>query len=124
MVRPAIDPAETVRWLADPGSQRGSGLSRLGREHHLRAGGVTILGPLRQRAPVTEDEEKIYYQQHIDSYKLEDRAHVAHILFKTVGKTDAEVAEIKAKAEDVLNKARHGAKFADLAKQYSEDSTK
>ena len=79
---------------------------------------------LRQRAPVTEDEEKIYYQQHIDTYKLEDRAHVAHILFKTVGKTDAEVAEIKAKAEDVLNKARHGAKFADLAKQYSEDSTK
>jgi peptidyl-prolyl cis-trans isomerase D len=79
---------------------------------------------LRQRAPVTEDEEKIYYQQHIDSYKLEDRAHVAHILFKTVGKTDAEVVEIKAKAEDVLNKARHGAKFADLAKQYSEDTTK
>jgi peptidyl-prolyl cis-trans isomerase D len=79
---------------------------------------------LRQRAPVTEDDEKIYYQQHIDTYKLEDRAHVAHILFKTVGKTDAEVAEIKKKAEDVLNKAKHGSKFADLAKQYSEDTTK
>ena len=79
---------------------------------------------LRQRAQVTEDDEKVYYQQHIDAYKLEDRAHVAHILFKTVGKTDAEVTETKAKAEDVLNKARHGAKFADLAKQYSEDSTK
>jgi peptidyl-prolyl cis-trans isomerase D len=79
---------------------------------------------LRQRAQITEDEEKVYYQSHIDSYKLEDRAHVAHILFKTIGKTDAEVAEIKKKAEDVLNKARHGAKFADLAKQYSEDTTK
>ena len=79
---------------------------------------------LRQRAQVTEDEEKVYYQQHIDGYKLEDRAHVAHILFKTVGKTDAEVAEIKKKAEDVLNKAKHGGKFADLAKQYSEDTTK
>jgi peptidyl-prolyl cis-trans isomerase D len=79
---------------------------------------------LRQRAQVTEDDEKLYYQQHIDAYKLEDRAHVAHILFKTVGKTDAEVTEIKAKAEDVLNKAKHGAKFADLAKQYSEDTTK
>jgi peptidyl-prolyl cis-trans isomerase D len=79
---------------------------------------------LRQRAQVTEDDEKVYYQQHIDSYKLEDRAHVAHILFKTVGKTDAEVAEIKAKADDVLNKAKHGAKFAELAKQYSEDTTK
>ncbi len=79
---------------------------------------------LRQRAQVSEDEEKVYYQQHVDSYKLEDRAHVAHILFKTVGKTDAEVAEIRKKAEDVLNKAKHGGKFADLAKQYSEDTTK
>jgi len=79
---------------------------------------------LRQRAQVSEDEEKVYYQQRVDSYKLEDRAHAAHILFKTVGKTDAEVAEIKKKAEDVLNKAKHGGKFADLAKQYSEDPTK
>ena len=85
---------------------------------------VLDFAQLRQRAQVSEDEEKVYYQQHIDSYKLEDRAHVAHILFKTVGKTDAEVAEIKKKAEDVLNKAKHGAKFADLAKQYSEDTTK
>jgi peptidyl-prolyl cis-trans isomerase D len=79
---------------------------------------------LRQRAQVSEDEEKLYYQQHVDAYKLEDRAHVAHVLFKTVGKTDAEVAEIKKKADDVLNKAKHGGKFADLAKQYSEDTTK
>ena len=82
------------------------------------------LAQLRQRAQVSEDEEKVYYQAHIDQYKLEDRAHVAHILFKTVGKTDAEVAEIKKKAEDVLNKAKHGGNFADLAKQYSEDTTK
>jgi peptidyl-prolyl cis-trans isomerase D len=82
------------------------------------------LTQLRQRAQVSEDDEKIYYQQHVDTYKLEDRAHVAHILFKTVGKTDAEVTEIKKKADDVLSKAKHGAKFADLAKQYSEDTTK
>lgn len=79
---------------------------------------------LRQRAPVSEDEEKAFYQDHIDRYKVEDRAHIAHILFKTVGKTDSEAAEIKKKAEDVLNKAKHGAKFSDLAKQYSEDTTK
>jgi peptidyl-prolyl cis-trans isomerase D len=82
------------------------------------------LATLRQHATVTEDEEKVYYQAHIDQYKVEDKAHVAHILFKTVGKTDAEVAEIKKKAEDVLAKAKKGDKFADLAKQYSEDTTK
>jgi peptidyl-prolyl cis-trans isomerase D len=82
------------------------------------------LAQLRQHAQVSEDQEKVYYQSHIDQYKVEDRAHVAHILFKTVGKTDAEVAEIKKKAEDVLAKAKKGDKFADLAKQYSEDTTK
>ena len=46
------------------------------------------------------------------------------ILFKTVGKTDAEVEEIRKKAEDVLKKAKSGANFADLAKQYSEDTSK
>ena len=85
---------------------------------------VLSLAQLRQRTPVTEDDEKLYYQSHIDQYKLEDRAHVAHILFKTVGMTDAEAAEVKKKAEDVLNKAKHGGNFADLAKQYSEDTTK
>jgi peptidyl-prolyl cis-trans isomerase D len=82
------------------------------------------LAQLQQHAQVSQDEEKVYYQNHIDQYKIEDRAHVAHILFKTVGKTDAEIAEIKKKAEDVLAKAKHGANFADLAKQYSEDASK
>src|SRR5271169_6649330 len=82
------------------------------------------LAQLRQRSEVTDDDVKLYYQSHIDQYKLEDRAHVAHILFKTVGMTDAEAAEVKKKAEDVLNKAKHGGNFGDLAKQYSEDTTK
>src|SRR3984957_5400460 len=85
---------------------------------------VLDLAQLRQRSPVTEDDEKIQYQKNIDQYKLEDRAHVAHILFKTVGMTDAEAAEVKKKAEDALKKAKHGGNFADLAKQYSEDTTK
>lgn len=82
------------------------------------------LAQLRQRSSVSDDDLKVYYQGHINQYKLEDRAHVAHILFKTVGMTDAEAAEVKKKAEDVLNKAKHGGNFADLAKQYSEDTSK
>jgi peptidyl-prolyl cis-trans isomerase D len=39
----------------------------------------------------------------------------------TVGKTDAEVDEIKKNAEDVLKQAKKGTKFEDLAKKYSED---
>ncbi len=85
---------------------------------------ILSMAALRQRSDVTDDDLKVYYQAHVDQYKLEDRAHVAHILFKTVGMTDAEAAEVKKKAEDVLNKAKHGGNFGDLAKQYSEDTTK
>jgi peptidyl-prolyl cis-trans isomerase D len=82
------------------------------------------LDQLRQRAAVSEPELRAYYNDHIDLYRVQNRARVSHILFKTVGKTDAEVEEIRKKAEEVLKKVKHGAKFEDLAKQYSEDTTK
>ncbi len=85
---------------------------------------LLTMAALKQRANISDDDVKLYYQSHIDQYKLEDRAHVAHILFKTVGMTDAQVEEVKKKAEDVLNKAKHGGNFGDLAKQYSEDTSK
>ena len=85
---------------------------------------ILTMAALKQRANISDDDVKVYYQGHIDQYKLEDRAHVAHILFKTVGMTDAQVEEVKKKAEDALNKAKHGGNFADLAKQYSEDTSK
>ena len=86
--------------------------------------GFLDLEQLRLRANISQDQIHSYYGQHIDSYKLPERAHVAHILFKTVGKTDAEAEEIRKKAEDVLKKAKSGANFGDLAKQYSDDTTK
>ena len=48
-------------------------------------------------------------------------ANVDHILLMTVGKTPAEVEEIRQKTEDVLQQAKKGANFEDLAKKYSED---
>jgi len=79
------------------------------------------LAKLRAATPVGDDALRAYYNSHIDEYKVENRVHVEHILFKTVGKTDAEIAEIRQKAEDVLKKAKSGANFEDLAKKFSED---
>jgi peptidyl-prolyl cis-trans isomerase D len=79
------------------------------------------LAALRSRTEVGEDALRVYYKDHLNDYRVEDRAHVERILFMTIGKTDAEVAEIRKKAEDVLNKAKHGGNFEDLAKKYSED---
>jgi peptidyl-prolyl cis-trans isomerase D len=69
----------------------------------------------------SDADMRAYYNQHIDDYKVQNRVHAEHILFKTVGKTDAEVAEIKKKAEDVLAQAKKGGNFEDLAKKNSED---
>ncbi|HEY4950020.1 MAG TPA: peptidylprolyl isomerase [Candidatus Acidoferrales bacterium] len=79
------------------------------------------LPKLRATTTVGDDALRAYYNSHIDEYKVENRVHVEHILFKTVGKTDAEIAEIRQKAEDVLKKAKSGANFEDLAKKFSED---
>jgi peptidyl-prolyl cis-trans isomerase D len=79
------------------------------------------LAKLRDTTQVSDEDLRAYYNAHIDQYKVENRAHVEHILFKTIGKTDAEIAEIRQKAEDVLKKAKSGANFEDLAKKYSED---
>jgi peptidyl-prolyl cis-trans isomerase D len=83
--------------------------------------GLIDLNQLRQTAQVSDDELKAQYQQNIQQYQVPSRVHVEHILLMTVGKTDAEVEEIRQKAEDVLNQAKKGAKFEDLAKKYSED---
>jgi peptidyl-prolyl cis-trans isomerase D len=76
---------------------------------------------IRQNTQISDDDLKLQYQQDIQQYQVPNRVHVEHILLTTVGKTDAEVAEIKAKAEDILKQAKKGAKFEDLAKKYSED---
>ena len=79
------------------------------------------ISKLRARTQVPETALRAYYNAHIDQYKVQNRVHVEHILFKTVGKTDAEMAEIRKTAQDVLAKAKKGGNFEDLAKKYSED---
>ena len=80
---------------------------------------------LQQRITVTDGELRAAYNESIDRYRVPNRVRASHILFKTVGKTDAEVEEIRKKAEEALKKAkRPGAKFDELAKQYSEDTSK
>lgn len=114
---PSIHPsdAELSAWFA----------KNLGRYQvpERRSARYALLDLSKLRAPrqVSEDSLRAYYKDHIDEYKVENRVHVEHILFKTIGKTDAEVAEIHQKAEDVLKQAKHGANFEDLAKKYSED---
>jgi peptidyl-prolyl cis-trans isomerase D len=78
---------------------------------------------VRTQINVSDADLHQYYAQHLSDYRVPDRVKVAHILFKTTGKTPAEVATIKVTAADVLNQVRAGGNFGDLAKKFSEDST-
>ena len=84
--------------------------------------GLVDVNQLRQNTQISDDELKLDYQQNIQQYQVPNRVHVEHILLMTVGKTtEAEIEEVRKKAEDVLQQAKKGAKFEDLAKKYSED---
>src|SRR6266403_1976154 len=83
--------------------------------------GLLDLTKLRQNVQISDDDLKARYQRDIQQYEVPNRVHVEHSLFMTVGKPDAEVDEIKKKAEDVLKQVKMGAKFEDLAKKNSED---
>ena len=78
---------------------------------------------VKGRVKVTDGEARLYYTQHLSDYRIPNRVKVAQILFKTAGKTHAEIAAIEKKAQDVLNQIRGGADFAEMAKKDSEDST-
>jgi peptidyl-prolyl cis-trans isomerase D len=78
---------------------------------------------VRTQVKVDESELRKYYAQHLSDYRVPDRVRVAHILFKTTGKTPAEVTGIEKTAADVLNQVRAGGDFGELAKKFSEDST-
>jgi peptidyl-prolyl cis-trans isomerase D len=83
--------------------------------------GLVDVNQIRQTVQVSDDELKAQYQQNIQQYQVPNRVHVEHILLMTVGKTDAEVEEIRNKAEDLLKQAKKGGNFEDLAKKNSED---
>lgn len=82
---------------------------------------IVDVNQIRQGIQISDTQLEDIYKQNIQQYEVPNRVHVEHILFLTVDKPDAEVQEIKKRAEDVLKQAKSGANFEDLAKKYSED---
>lgn len=71
---------------------------------------------------VTDEEIGEYYKESRDECKMPGKIRVRHILIKVDHKAPDHVKkEKKAKAEEVLAKAKAGNNFHKLAKRYSED---
>ena len=78
---------------------------------------------LEASVTVSDADLQRMYTQNQEAFRTPERVKARHILFKTQGKTPAEDAAIKAKAEGILKQIKAGADFAKLAKENSEDSS-
>jgi peptidyl-prolyl cis-trans isomerase D len=78
---------------------------------------------VRSNINISDAELQQYYTDRLSDYRVPDRVKVSHILFKTTGKTPAQVKDLEKTAADVLAKIKAGANFADMAKKYSEDTS-
>lgn len=72
----------------------------------------------------SEEEIAQYYQRNIANYAIPEQRWARHILIKA-GPEDSQekLTEKRDKLQSIFDMARAGASFAELAKQYSEDST-
>jgi peptidyl-prolyl cis-trans isomerase D len=77
---------------------------------------------LEKEVDVTEEEINQYFDLNRDRYAEEKEVKARHILFKVDQDADEKtVARTRQKALKVLEEAKAGADFAELAKKYSED---
>lgn len=78
---------------------------------------------LLSQVTIGDDEIKQYYQEHQSEFGTMEQRQASHILIMVAKQaSDAEKQAAKAKAEQVLQEVKQSpAKFAALAKQYSQD---
>lgn len=71
---------------------------------------------------VTIEDKKVkeHFEENKNQYKQEEQVKASHILINTEERSDEEA---KAKAQEIIDKLNEGAKFADLAKEYSDGPT-
>jgi len=84
---------------------------------------VVVLDQTKVEAGIVISDAQLRqaYAGSMDNFRMPERVHARHILVKTEGKSDAEKALLKTKAEDMLKQLKAGADFAEMAKKSSED---
>jgi peptidyl-prolyl cis-trans isomerase D len=79
----------------------------------------------RDQVDINEWEIRAYYEDNPSMFKQEKEVRARHILFRVPSNaTEDEEEKIKEKALSVLEKARSGQDFSELAREYSEGPSK
>jgi peptidyl-prolyl cis-trans isomerase D len=71
---------------------------------------------------VNDAELRAFYDRNLSRYQVDERVRASHIILMTMGKSEEEIKQVEARAQEVLAKVKAGGDFAELAKQYSEDT--
>ncbi len=104
-------------------SLKSSGLTRAEMELRLRDTILTnkvFSRELRSRQELTDRELKERYERDKEHYRLPERAKLREIIVLTPpGSSDEQIAYSKQHAEEAAAKAKSGADFAELVKEYS-----
>ncbi len=76
---------------------------------------------VRSGVMVADPEMKRYYQEHGDRFALPEEYTLSQIFLKA--RTSDDLADLKAKAREIMTQLKQGESFEDLALQYSDDPT-
>ena len=81
---------------------------------------IVNVDQVRNSIVVPQADIEAFYKQNLQQYQTPAQVRASHILLKLEGKDEKQV---QALADDIAKKAKAGADFAALAKQYSEDES-
>jgi len=75
------------------------------------------------KVSVPRAEAAKYYEAHKDEFMREERAYLSEILVSTANRDAKEIPALEKKAKDLVERARKGERFGDLAKENSNADT-
>src|SRR5580692_9540189 len=104
----------------------GQGMNWEDFKNNIRTGLLTkkvIQSEVGSHINVTKEEIQRYYDEHKAEFVRPEQVALRSIEINTTGKDEAEVAELKKKAETALKRIQDGEDFGEIAKRYSDGST-
>ncbi len=73
---------------------------------------------------VGDSDAKAYYDEHHADFVRPEQVAIREIIVSTTGKSDAELPDLKKKAETALKRVKDGEDFGEIAKRLSDGQTK
>lgn len=95
-------------------------------KNNIRSGILTkkvISDEVGSHINVSNDEIQKYYDDHKKDFIRPEQVALRSIEINTSGKSEAEVAELRKKADTALKRIQDGEDFGEIAKRYSDGST-